>query len=300
VEALSQTPGQWEVYPLLSKEQFQAARQESIGELHAQLLTNRGLNIPAEMKTFLSASYDDSRDPLTLIDMPRAVERIHRALANQEHITVYGDYDADGVTSSALLFRVLRTLKHPTTTLDYHIPHRQRDGCGLNLSALDLLKARGTQLIITTDCASSDVEQANYANSLGIDVIITDHHRPPDILPTVYAMVNPWRPDCVYGERFLCGVGIAFKLSQALYRSFGHDSEAELDLLDLVAIGTIADLAPLQGENHMLVRLGLQQLNTRPTSSHTQCRLTNGPHSRTRHRIRPRSTPQRRRTHAGC
>jgi single-stranded-DNA-specific exonuclease len=261
VEALSQTPGQWEVYPLLSKEQFQAARQEGISDLHAQLLTNRGLNSPAEMKIFLRASYADSLDPLTLIDMPRAVARIRQALANQEHITVYGDYDADGVTSSALLFRVLRTLKHPAATLDYHIPHRLKDGCGLNLSALDLLRARGTRLIITTDCASSDVEQVNYANSLGIDVIITDHHRPPDILPSAYAMVNPWRPDCVYGERFLCGVGIAFKLSQALYRSFGRDNEAELDLLDLVAIGTIADIAPLQGENHMLVRLGLQRLN---------------------------------------
>jgi single-stranded-DNA-specific exonuclease len=261
VEARSQTPGPWQVYPLLSKEQFQAARQEGISDLHAQLLTNRDLNSLAEMKIFLSASYADSLDPLTLIDMPRAVERIRQALANQEHITVYGDYDADGVTSSALLFRVLRTLKHPAARLDYHIPHRLRDGCGLNLPALDLLKTRGTQLIITTDCASSDVEQVNYANSLGIDVIITDHHRPPDVLPNAHAMVNPWRPDCVYGERFLCGVGIAFKLSQALYRSFGGDSEAEMDLLDLVAIGTIADIAPLQGENHMLVRLGLQRLN---------------------------------------
>jgi single-stranded-DNA-specific exonuclease len=261
VETLSQTPESWEVYPLLTKEQFQAARQEGIGELHAQLLTNRGLHTPAEMKKFLHASYSDSLDPLTLIDMPRAVERIRQALAHKEHITVYGDYDADGVTSSALLFRVLRSLKHPESTLDYHIPHRLRDGCGLNLPTLDLLKARGTQLIITTDCASSDEEQVNYANSLGIDVIITDHHHPPDVLPNAYAIVNPWRPDCVYGERFLCGVGIAFKLSQALYRSFGHDSAAELDLLDLVAIGTIADIAPLQGENHMLVRLGLQQLN---------------------------------------
>jgi single-stranded-DNA-specific exonuclease len=261
VETQSQTPGPWEVYPLLSQEQFQAAKQEGISELHAQLLTNRGLHEPGEMKKFLRASYTDSRDPLHLIDMPRAVERIRQALANQEHITVYGDYDADGVTSSALLFRTLRSLKHPDAILDYYIPHRLRDGCGLHLPALDLLKARGTQLIITTDCASSDVEQVDYAHSLGIDVIITDHHRPPDILPHAHAMINPWRPDCAYGERFLCGVGIAFKLSQALYRSFGRDRAAELDLLDLVAIGTIADIAPLQGENHMLVHLGLQQLN---------------------------------------
>ena len=257
MDALSQTSGQWEIHPLLSKEQFQAARQEGINEL----LANRGLSTPSEMKTFLDASYADSRDPLTLVDMPQALARIQQALTSQEHITVYGDYDADGVTSSALLFRALRLLKPAQATLDYYIPHRLREGCGLNRDALDRLHTRGTQLIITTDCASSDVEQVEYARSLGIDVIITDHHRPPDVLPRAYAMVNPWRPDCAYGERLLCGVGIAFKLAQALYRSFGRTSEEEMDMLDLVAIGTIADIAPLQGENHMLVRLGLQRLN---------------------------------------
>jgi single-stranded-DNA-specific exonuclease len=143
------------------------------------------------MKRFVRASYDETWNPLTLIDMPRALERIQRALENREHITVYGDYDADGVTSSALLFRVLRSLKHPEAALDYYIPHRLHEGCGLNVSALDQLKTRGTQLIITTDCASSDVEQVAYAQTLGIEVIITDHHHPPAVLPSAYAMVNP-------------------------------------------------------------------------------------------------------------
>src|SRR5439155_21707310 len=169
-------------------------------------------------KRFLRASYDETSDPLTLIDMPRAVERIRHALENREHITVYGDYDADGVTSSALLFRVLRSLKHSEAPLDYYIPHRLNEGCGLNLPALDQLKARGTQLIITTDCASSDVEQVAYARSLDVDVIITDHHHPPEQRPAAYAMINPWRPDSTYSEseRYLCGVGIAFKLAHAL------------------------------------------------------------------------------------
>lgn len=226
-----------------------------------QLLHNRGLTRLEEMAAFLQADYATTRDPLDLIDMERAIIRIEQALANHEHITIYGDYDADGVTSSALLFRALRSLKHPEAVLDYHIPHRLRDGCGLNLPALDQLKARGTSLIITTDCASSDIEQVEYARSLGIDIIITDHHHPPAKLPRAYAMINPWRPDCTYGERYLCGVGIAFKLTQALYRAYKRSTEQELELLDLVAIGTIADIAPLLGENHTLVRLGMQKLN---------------------------------------
>lgn len=252
----------YRVHPLLSKAQFQAAKQEGIDELQAQLLYNRGVDTPEKMLTFLRASYDETPDPLMLIDMQKALLRIQKALASDEHITVYGDYDADGVTSSSLLYRALRSLKHDTAPLSYHIPHRQRDGCGLNTSALDMLKARGTTLIITTDCASSDVEQVAYAKQLGIDVIITDHHHPPAERPQSYAMINPWRPDCTYGERYLCGVGIAFKLTQALFRAYQRPQEDELALLDLVAIGTVADLAPLLGENHTLVRLGMQRLNT--------------------------------------
>jgi single-stranded-DNA-specific exonuclease len=257
-----QEPIFWESSKELPKEEFQAARQQGITPIQAQLLHNRGVQTLSEMRTFLDVDYAQTPDPNTLIDMPRAVERILEALAQQEHITVYGDYDADGVTSSALLYRALRTLKQPEAVLDYHIPNRLHDGCGLNLAALDMLKSRGTRLIITTDCGSSDVEQVDYAHSLGIDVIITDHHHPPAELPKAYAMVNPWRSDCTYGERYLCGVGIAFKLTQALYRAYKRTTEEELELLDLVAIGTIADIAPLLGENHTLVRLGLQRVNT--------------------------------------
>jgi len=261
LESSSHSADAWEVYPQLLPEDFQAGKAAGVNEILAQLLHNRGLETLTEMQAFIRAEYAETRDPLTLIDIPRAVTRIQQALSNGEHITVYGDYDADGVTSSALLFRALRTLKQPATILDYHIPHRLHDGCGLNNTALDLLKARGTRLIITTDCASSDVAQVEYASTLGMDVIITDHHHPPLHRPAAYAMVNPWRPDSAYGERYLCGVGIAFKLTQALYRAYKRVSEDEQDLLDLVAIGTVADIAPLLGENHTLVRLGLQRLN---------------------------------------
>jgi single-stranded-DNA-specific exonuclease len=249
------------VYPLLSKEQFAVFQQAGIDPLSAQLLFNRGMTTPEAMQAFLAARYDQTPDPHALIDMDKALVRIQRALAGREHITVYGDYDADGVTSSALLTRALRSLKHPEAVLDFHIPSRLLDGCGLNLPAIDMLKARGTSLIITTDCASSDTEQIAYAQRLGIDVIVTDHHHPPEELPPAYAIINPWRPDCTYPERYLCGAGIAFKLAQALFRANQRSLEEEYALLDLVAVGTVADIAPLLGENHTLVRLGLRQLN---------------------------------------
>jgi single-stranded-DNA-specific exonuclease len=249
----------WHVFNQLDDAQLQHFKQEGIEALHAQLLYNRGIKSPAAMRMFLDADYNSTPDPLTLIDVPRALERIQRALARHERITVHGDYDADGVTSAALLIRALRALGHPGHLLDYYIPNRLHESRGLNIPALDSLKSKGTSLLITTDCASSDVEQVAYANTLGIDVVITDHHHPPEPLPDAYAMVNPWRPDCTYSERYLCGVGIAFKLAQALYRAYKRPAE-ERDLLDLVAIGTIGDVAPLLGENHTLVRLGLEQL----------------------------------------
>ena len=181
-------------------------------------------------------------------------------LRAREHITIFGDFDADGVTSTALLTSVLRTIKYQEAQLDYFIPHRVFDTRGLSREAIDKIKARGTSLIITTDCGSSDSEEVAYAKNLGIDIIITDHHQPPEQLPQAYSMINPWRIDSTYEERYLCGVGIAFKLAQALYRVYNREQEAQ-ELLDIVAIGTIGDVAQLLGENHTLARLGLQQLN---------------------------------------
>jgi single-stranded-DNA-specific exonuclease len=275
LEQSSSASSIWQVFDQLSDVQFQDCRQAGIDALQAQLLYNRGVKTIEAMHSFLDARYDQTLDPLSLIDMPRALERIQRALTQREHLTIYGDYDADGVTSAALLYRALRMLGHPNDLLDYYIPNRLSDGRGLIINALDLLKSRGTSLLITTDCASSDIEQVAYASRLGIDVIITDHHHPPEPRPAAYAMINPWRSDgqaqgphistspplvpTWRSERYLCGVGIAFKLAQALFRAY-HQSAEEQDLLDLVAIGTIADIAPLLGENHTLVRLGIEQL----------------------------------------
>jgi len=260
VELASAASPAWEIFNRLTEIQFQEFKQAGLEFLHTQLLFNRGIKTPAAMRSFLEAQYDRIPDPLSLIDMDRAIERIQRAIDAHEHITIYGDFDADGVTSAALLTRVLRTLKHQDAALDYFIPNRLHDTRGVSKEVLEMLKMRGTALIITTDCGSSDIEAVAYAKSIGIDVIITDHHHPPEQLPQAYALINPWRPDCRYGERYLCGVGIAFKLAQALYRVYDQAGK-EQELLDLVAIGTISDIAPLLGENHTLVRLGIEQLN---------------------------------------
>lgn len=256
----SSTQAPWATFERLARTQFAEFQQAGIEFLHAQLLFNRGLRTPAAMRAFLDARLDQIPDPLLLIDMDRALARVQQALRAREHITVYGDFDADGVTSAALMTRALHRLGQPEDRLSAYIPSRLQGTRGLSREAIDLLKTRGTSLIITTDCGSSDVEEVGYAQGLGLDVIITDHHHPPAQLPQATAMINPWRPDCTYGERYLCGVGAAFKLAQALYRHAGYEEEV-WDLLDLVAIGTVGDVAPLLGENHTLVRAGMQRLN---------------------------------------
>lgn len=260
METVSSASTTWETFERLTREKFAEYQKAGISFLHAQLLTNRGISDLQAMRAFLDARLDAIPDPLLLIDMEVARTRILHALQKREHITVYGDFDADGVTSAALLTRVLRRLGQPAEALSCYIPDRLKGTRGLSKEAIDILKERGTSLIITTDCGSSDVEEVAYAQSLGIDVIITDHHHPPAQLPRAMAMLNPWRPDCTYSERYLCGVGIAFKLAQALYQARGHASEVE-ELLDLVAIGTVGDVAVLLGENHTLVRAGMQRLN---------------------------------------
>src|SRR5690348_556562 len=250
----------WGVHPPLNKAQYEEYTQAGIEALHAQLLYNRGVTSAQAMQRFLTASLDDLLDPLDFIDMGRAVERIQRAFAAGEYITIFGDFDADGVTSAALLMRALRKLKPSTVPLDYFIPHRIEDARGVSKEAIDRLNGRGTRLLITTDCGSSDVAEIEYAKTLGIDCIITDHHHPPDPRPQPYAMINPWREDSTYSERYLCGAGIAFKLATALFRAYDRAEEV-YQLLDLAVIGTIGDVAPLLGENHTLARAGLEQLN---------------------------------------
>lgn len=260
METLPSASASWSAFERLTRAQFATFQQAGIEFLHAQLLSNRSLSAPEAMRAFLDARLDQIPEPRLLIDMERALTRVEQALSAREHITVYGDFDADGVTSAALLTRALRHLGQPEERLSSYLPSRLLGERGLSKNALDLLQQRGTSLLITTDCGSSDVAEVAYARTMSIDVIITDHHHPPAQLPQATAMLNPWRPDCTYGERYLCGVGIAFKLAQALYQA--HNCTQDIwELLDLVAIGTVGDVASLLGENHTLVRHGMQRLN---------------------------------------
>ena len=228
--------------------------------LLAQLLYNRGITEPSQVELFIAADKRLSGDPWLLPDMPRAVARIYQALLSGENIAVYGDFDADGITGAALLTQGLDALGARVTP---YIPHRLREGHGLNTPALEHLQQRGISLVITVDCGVTGISQVKEAKRKGLDIVITDHHTPLDELPSAIAVVDPKRGDSSYSFSELAGVGIAFKLLQALYQ--GMAKEEQLDqLLDLVAFGTVADMMPLLGENRYLVKQGLKLMNTTP------------------------------------
>jgi len=229
--------------------------------LTAQTLFARGHEDPAQARTFL-AGKPPLIDPLSLKDMDRAVERILRAVHDQERIAVYGDYDCDGVTASALLMTTLNALG---AQAQVYIPDRFDEGYGLNSAALDKLKAQGVSLVITVDCGVRAVKEALHAREIDLDLIITDHHELEGAaIPDAVAVVNPRRPDCSYPFKGLAGVGVAFRLAQCLIRAKRPDTLKEKDLLDFVAIGTVADLVPLTEYNRLLVKGGLQQLKDSP------------------------------------
>lgn len=260
----------WELAPPAPQDLFDRLTGPSTSSTHrldpvvVQLLFGRGLVEPAEIQAFLEGVPDDD-NPFRLHGMNATVTRIRKAIRRSERIAVYGDFDVDGVTSTALLIQVMRTLG---ARVEPYIPHRVDEGYGLNTDALDELAGRGVNLVITVDCGVRAVEEVAHGRHLGMDLIITDHHEPPRELPPALAVINPKQPACRYPFKDLPGVGLAFKLAQALLRV---DSRVPLrgapagvveeELLDLVALGIVADLAPLLGENRALVRRGLAVLN---------------------------------------
>jgi single-stranded-DNA-specific exonuclease len=231
--------------------------RSGINPLVAVYLTCRGITTVEDAKTFLSDDLSAVHDPFLLRDMDAAVDRIRRAIENGEKIAIYGDYDVDGMTSSCLLASYFRS-----KGIDYeiYIPGRMDEGYGVNLPALDCLRANGASLVVTVDCGITAQREAVYAREIGLDLIITDHHECKDALPDAIAVINPKRPDCQYPNPSLAGVGVAFKLVCAL------EKDTDLNQLlmtygDLVAIGTIADVMSVVGENRMLIRRGLAALN---------------------------------------
>ena len=224
----------------------------------ADLLACRGYSSVTDAYRFLHPDETGIHDPFLLADMRKAVGRLQKALENGERIGVYGDYDVDGVTSAALLKRTLGRLAQSPDLIFARVPHRVRDGYGLSPDAVDQAVGEGCSVLISADCGISAHDAANCAREFGVDLIITDHHEPGDALPDALAVINPKRKDSDYPFRDLAGVGVAFKLCEALCQALGHNVVSYRDhYLDLVALGTVADSAPLIDENRVFVTKGL-------------------------------------------
>ncbi len=227
--------------------------------LIAQILFNRGLVTTEAARLFFAGQLAQSDDPALLTGLPASVDRLQSAIRAGEKIAVYGDYDTDGVTATALLVQVLRVLG---ADVQPYIPDREGEGYGLNHEALKKLKNEGVAVVLTVDCGIRSLEEAETARAIGLDLIISDHHHPSDELPRALAVVNPKQPGDVYPDKDLAGVGIAYKIAQGLIRPLNPRPAINgSDVLDLVALGTVADLASLTGENRVLVRQGLNVLN---------------------------------------
>ena len=224
-----------------------------------QIVFNRGLGTDAEARAFLKAEPNSNTDPFQLIGMAATVDRIRYALDHNEPIAIYGDYDVDGVTATALLVHVLQAFG---ADVRGYIPNRFDEGYGLNVEALDSLKADGIKLVITVDCGIRSPIEALHAQTIGLDLVISDHHHPDgENLPAAFSVINPKQHDDPYPDKDLAGVGLAYKIAEALASTQQSMNGFQLsDLLDLVALGTVADLAPLVGENRVLVRRGLRQI----------------------------------------
>jgi len=256
---MSLTGKRWQV----SRQEKEAAQEISkaskISTILAQALINRGLSGIAEIDAFITPKLNFLSNPYDIPDMEKAAQRVLLAKEKRERVAVYGDYDVDGVTGTAILLLTFKDLGIDAT---YYIPHRYSEGYGLNNNAIKKLFDEGVKLIVTVDCGISNVIEIEYANSLGMEVVVTDHHNPPKMLPKAYSIVNPKLIDGNHRARELSGSGVAFKFAWGLYRSAGiKDSTNLMEMLDLAGLGTIADVVPLLDENRILAIYGLKNLN---------------------------------------
>ena len=232
-------------------EQF--SREWKQDALITKLLLDRGLSTKEEVNTFLNPKIEDLKDPLLLLDMDKAVQRIHSAIENQDSIWLYGDYDVDGITSISILMKYFHSLG---VNSKFYIPDRQDEGYGISEHGLDTIKSDGGQLVITVDCGITALAQAEYAKEIALDLIITDHHEFQGELPDAIAVVNPKRGN--YPFKMLAGCGVALKLVQALSGdNFGAFYE---EVIDIAALGTVADIVPLRDENRIITSVGLAKM----------------------------------------
>ncbi|MFV0470240.1 MAG: single-stranded-DNA-specific exonuclease RecJ [Dysgonomonas sp.] len=238
------------------------AKQLVISPVLSQLLVQRGIDSIEKAQKFFHPSLNDLYDPFLLPDMDKAIERIEKALGQKERILVYGDYDVDGTTAVALVYKFLRRF---TTNLDYYIPDRYDEGYGISSQGIDYASETGVQLIIALDCGIKAIEKVSYAKSKGIDFIICDHHMPDETLPDAVAVVDAKRLDSIYPYEHLSGCGVGFKLVQAIAQNNKIEFSELHDLLDLVAVSIASDIVPITDENRVLAYYGLRQLNSSPS-----------------------------------
>jgi len=232
----------------------------NISEILASLLVERNIKTFPEAKQFFRPSLESLHDPFLMDNMEEATTRLIEALTENQLICIYGDYDVDGTCATSVLYLFLKELD---ANVEYYIPKRLEEGYGLSKAAIDHVKEKGTSLLITVDCGITAIEETEYANELGMDVIICDHHQPKEVLPNALAILDPLKPSCNYPFKYLSGAGVAFKLAQGACERIGK-RDLPLQYLDLVALAGAADIVPLNDENRVLVAEGLNMINNNP------------------------------------
>ena len=245
----------WEYYDIDENMVENIMKKHNISRLIAQVLVNRGIVEEKEIQVFLNPTRNDFTDPFLMKDMDKATERIIEAINKKEKIIIYGDYDVDGITSITVLKKFL---EERGIEVDSYIPNRLEEGYGLNKEAIKQISDNKYTLMITVDCGISGIEEVELANKLGIETIITDHHEQADILPNAYCIIDPKKKDDTYPFRGLAGVGVVFKLIQAISIKLELDEKEYLKYLDIVCVGTISDIVPLVDENRTIATLGLK------------------------------------------
>jgi single-stranded-DNA-specific exonuclease len=252
----------WTIKSKPEKEKVQALQNTlQVDEIIATLLVQRGIETFEQAKTFFRPTLEDLHNPYLMKDMEKAVSRIEKAIANNENILVFGDYDVDGTTAVSLVSSYLRSFYPNVAT---YIPDRYNEGYGISYLGIDYAEDNDVSLIIALDCGIKSIDHVNYAKAKNIDFIICDHHRPGDFLPDAIAVLDPKRTDCNYPYDELCGCGVGFKLIQALAENRNQTIEDLLPYLDLVATAIAADIVPITGENRVLAKFGLEVINTNP------------------------------------
>lgn len=238
----------------------QLAKEINISESIARILIHRDITTYQQAKEFFRPQLSQLHDPFLMDGMTQAVDRITKAVEAKEKVLLFGDYDVDGTNSVAMLYLFFKQLGLESIV---HVPDRVKEGYGISNSGIDRGKEFGATLLVSIDCGITAIDQVEYARSLGIDVIICDHHEPGERLPNAYAVLDPLKPNCQYPFKYLCGCGVGFKLIQAIARRRGEEQTA-FQFIDFTTLATTADIVPLVGENRIITKLGLELINSSP------------------------------------